>query len=132
MLMVWAPGGDAPRRITMQLDLRPDSGQYQAGRSASLFPSDRLPARGDVGNLGGLLGDGDGRTWASSGPVSNQTDHCCGKPVVGRLVLSADPFGSQSPPLGNLRRVFVSAYGSGPIGAGDFWPLLKTMNMTLV
>jgi hypothetical protein len=38
------------------------------------------------------------------------------------IVLSADPFGSQSPPLGNLRRVFVFAYGSGPIGVA-IWPL---------
>jgi hypothetical protein len=30
------------------------------------------------------------------------------------IVVSADPFGSQSPPLGNLGRVFVFAYGSGP------------------
>jgi hypothetical protein len=32
------------------------------------------------------------------------------------IVLSADPFGSQSSPLGNLGRAFVFIYGSGPIG----------------
>jgi len=32
------------------------------------------------------------------------------------VVFSADPFGSQSPPLGNLGRAFVFAYGAGPIG----------------
>jgi hypothetical protein len=34
------------------------------------------------------------------------------------VVLSADPFGSQSPPLGNLGRVFVFGRGSRPIGLG--------------
>jgi hypothetical protein len=31
------------------------------------------------------------------------------------IILSADPFGSQSPPLGNLGRASVFAYRSGPI-----------------
>jgi hypothetical protein len=38
------------------------------------------------------------------------------------IVLSADPFGSQSPPLGNLGRAFVFVYGSGPVGVA-IWSL---------
>jgi hypothetical protein len=44
------------------------------------------------------------------------------------IALSADPFGSQSPPLGNLGRAFVFAFGLGLIGVAS-WPLPLTARL---
>jgi hypothetical protein len=45
------------------------------------------------------------------------------------IVFSADPFGSQSAPLGNLGRAFIFAYGSGSIGGSDFGPIVKASGL---
>jgi hypothetical protein len=56
------------------------------------------------------------RNWqATARPrVSGSAISSSATPIASNvIVLSADPFGSQSPPLGNLGRAFVFAWGSG-------------------
>jgi hypothetical protein len=55
------------------------------------------------------------RSWQATArpPVSGSAISSSTTPIASNVIaLSADPFGSQSPPLGSLGRAFVFAYGS--------------------